>query len=43
MKRAKLFYLRDKIGKGARVNTDAVSEVDQAAQVAASAAAASAE
>ena len=40
VKRAKLFYLRDKSGKGARVDTDAVSEADQAAQVAQSAAAA---
>ena len=35
--RAKLFYLRDKSGKGARVETSAVSEADQAAQVAAAA------
>ena len=38
--RAKLFYLRDKTGKAARVETDAVSEADQLAQEAASAAAA---
>lgn len=37
VKRAKLFYLRDKSGKGARVDTNAVSEADQAAQVAAAA------
>jgi large subunit ribosomal protein L19 len=42
VKRAKLFYLRDKMGKGARVETNAVSDADQAAQVAASAAAATA-
>ena len=34
VKRAKLFYLRDKSGKGARVDTNAVSEADQAAQLA---------
>ena len=34
VKRAKLFYLRDKSGKGARVDTNAVSEADQAAQTA---------
>jgi large subunit ribosomal protein L19 len=34
VKRAKLFYLRDKSGKGARVDTNAVSEADQAAQMA---------
>jgi large subunit ribosomal protein L19 len=34
VKRAKLFYLRGKTGKGARVDTNAVSESDQAAQVA---------
>jgi large subunit ribosomal protein L19 len=34
VKRAKLFYLRDKSGKGARVDTNAVSEADQAAQAA---------
>ena len=33
VKRAKLFYLRDKSGKGARVDTNAVSEADQAAQM----------
>jgi large subunit ribosomal protein L19 len=39
VKRAKLFYLRDKSGKGARVDTNAVSEADQAAQTAQAAAA----
>ena len=39
VKWAKLFYLRDKSGKAARVDTNAVSEADQAAQVAAAAAA----
>ena len=39
IKRAKLFYLRDKSGKGARVDTNAVSEADQAAQTAQTAAA----
>ena len=40
VKRAKLFYLRDKSGKGARVDTNAVSEADQVAQAAHTAAAA---
>jgi large subunit ribosomal protein L19 len=40
IKRAKLFYLREKTGKGARVETEAVSDADQAAQVAQMAAAA---
>ncbi|MBF0331650.1 MAG: 50S ribosomal protein L19 [Candidatus Omnitrophica bacterium] len=40
VKRAKLFYLRDKIGKGARVETQAVSDADQAAQLTQMAAAA---
>lgn len=43
IKRAKLFYLREKVGKGARVNTNAVSEADQAAQAAQMAEAAVAE
>ncbi len=38
--RAKLFYLRDKSGKAARVETEAVSEADQQAQEVTSAAAA---
>lgn len=39
VKRAKLFYLRDKSGKSARVDTNAVSDADQAAQAAQMAAA----
>jgi large subunit ribosomal protein L19 len=38
--RAKLFYLRDRSGKGARVETSAVTDAEQLAQEAASAAAA---
>ncbi len=34
VKRAKLFYLRDKSGKAARVNTEAVSDAEQAAAAA---------
>jgi large subunit ribosomal protein L19 len=34
VKRAKLYYLREKSGKGTRIETEAVSEADQAAQVA---------
>jgi large subunit ribosomal protein L19 len=32
--RAKLYYLREKTGKGTRIDTEAVSVADQAAQVA---------
>ncbi|MBF0123514.1 MAG: 50S ribosomal protein L19 [Candidatus Omnitrophica bacterium] len=37
IKRSKLFYLRHKTGKGARINTNIVTDAEQAAQAAAQA------